>query len=421
MMVWRYVAVPLEPSAGGTRQAGELAGASAADVRASLRRAGLQVLDVRPIRRGHTPGQISGWLVPVQATANRHLRSRRRPLVGEIYDSLATMLDAGVPLLGAVESVTGRPSRRARGRRRMLLEVRESLSAGGSLSEAMKSQPAWFDAAEIAMVAAGQHSGDLSGVLRSLATKHGRASQLTSKIASALSYPLIVLLVGLGVVAFLSTKTLPELTGILTDAGIQAPRLTSIVMGAGQGLVRFSPMLVMAGIFLAAVVLLAGPIARSRGLKTPSWPAWLTPGVMRQVMVAQAMGGLAAMARVGVPITECLRVLAPTIPGLGSAALRRLLLDAADRIERGGSIAGSLDDEIWFDDEMRRLIEIGEASGELPEILERLAERQERSAHRAIDRFVTLLEPAMILMLAVLVGLVVMAAILPLIRLQEVV
>ena len=97
----------------------------------------------------------------------------------------------------------------------------------------------------------------------------------------------------------------------------------------------------------------------------------------------------------------------------------RQTIDGA--IERGGTFAGSLGDPAWFDDECRRLIAIGESAGELPEILARLAERTHRSAARAVDRLASLLEPAVILLLATLIGFVVMGAVLPILRLQEII
>ena len=150
-------------------------------------------------------------------------------------------------------------------------------------------------------------------------------------------------------------------------------------------------------------------------------PLWLrrwSPHVLRKLAVARLSIQLAELLRTGVPMVDALRVVAPTTPGV---TLRRRLLEAADRVERGEDIAAALDDEHWFDGEFQRLLQIGQTSGELDTLLDRLGHRYARQANRMIDRLATLLEPAVILTLAVLVGLVVMAAILPLLRLQEVV
>jgi general secretion pathway protein F len=147
----------------------------------------------------------------------------------------------------------------------------------------------------------------------------------------------------------------------------------------------------------------------------------LVPSVVRRLAVARLATGLAALVRTGVPLVDAIRIVAPTLPGLAAAGLRRRLAIAAERVERGDDLADGLDDPLWFDEEMRRLIQVGQASGELPALLMRIGERYERQARRSIDRLAALLEPAVILLLAALVGLVVMGAVLPLIRLQEVI
>ncbi|MFG0259461.1 MAG: type II secretion system F family protein, partial [Phycisphaerales bacterium JB041] len=108
----------------------------------------------------------------------------------------------------------------------------------------------------------------------------------------------------------------------------------------------------------------------------------------------------------------------PSMPG---SSLRRELLAAAASIERGATLADSLTDHFWFDAECRRLISIGEDAGELSEVLQRLADRTHRAATRAVDRLASMLEPAVILILAALIGVVVMGAVLPIIKLQEII
>jgi len=330
------------------------------------------------------------------------------------------MLDADVPLLEGVSTIAGGRVTRAPGSRAVLLDLRESLRSGSSLADAMDALPAWFDVAETAMVASGQHTGELAPVLRTLAERHERSGELSNKLAAALAYPAIVALVGLGVVVFLSKKTLPDLVAILDSAGIGTPALTSGVMWLGGALLAYGPVTMVAVVCVAVAGLAGGAKLRVRGIPQSAWTRRLTPRVVRQAAVAEISLALAEMARTGVPIVESLRVLAPTIGGFGRGRLRTLLLAAADRVERGETLSGSLDDELWFDAELRRLIEIGESSGELADVLQRVGERQHRAARRAIDRVAAMLEPCVILVLAALVGLVVLAAILPLIRLQEV-
>jgi type II secretory pathway component PulF len=299
----------------------------------------------------------------------------------------------------------------------MLIDVREQLRSGGSLAQAMLQHPTWFDHSEVAMVRAGQHSGSLPDVLEALTQRHEHSGQLSQKLTTALAYPAIVATVGLGVVVFLSVKTLPELVAVLSDAGIETPALTSRVMAFGQLIAGHWLWLGLGLLGLILIGIVAGGMLASRGIEIPPRLRQLSPRLMRRMAVARVSLQLAELLRAGVPMVEAIRVLAPTAAG---SALRRHLLLAADRIERGEELALALGDEHWFDGQFRRLLEVGQATGELEVLLERLGHRYTRQAQRLIDRLTALLEPGVILTLAVLVGVVVMAAVLPLLRLQEV-
>lgn len=413
MSVFRYTAIPVAGIATRAElRRGELAGESASEVRASLRRIGLQVIDLRAVRsRGGAGGEAA--LGPWRA----YLRNRRLPERAELYDSLSTLLASGLPLVAALETVLEGSRDRRRALRTLALELREEIRSGASLAHAMRSHPTWFESAEIAMVEAAEHAGTLSHVLRTLSDRGERASELGQKLVGALTYPAIVTVVGIAAVLFLSTKTLPELARILTDAKVEVPALTARVIALGQGAVRYGPWIV-AGVLAALPLGFAARSAMARSRLTfPRALRRLSPVLRRRMAVASFARGMAELIRSGVPAVEALRVLAPTARSVG---LRRALETAANRAERGDELSAALDDRDWFDPEFRRLLEIGQASGELDGLLDRLGERQERQARRAIDRLAELLEPAAILVLAALIGVVVMAAILPMIRLQEV-
>ena len=171
MTVWRYTAIPLAGGGGasaGGRSRGELTGNTASEVRASLRRIGLQAIDVRPVQRRRRAGSIRA-ITPLGEWWATRQRKRRAMQRAELYDRLATMVNSGVPLLEAVDTVAGRAGRRRSApSHAMLVEVRERLRGGASLGQAMREHRGWFDRAEIAMVEAAQHAGELPAVLRTL-------------------------------------------------------------------------------------------------------------------------------------------------------------------------------------------------------------------------------------------------------------
>lgn len=482
MTLWRYRAVPLNSTSGrasvaggaGSVQSGELSAETAADVRAALRRVGLQAVDLRPQSNWHGIAGWRAWLgfpsrghdlgVPPQAAAPsdsslvrawrtahalvlgrwlQHLRQRRAQQRAELYDSLATMLEAGLPLLDAIDTLISSSEAKGSALRTLLTAMREQLRDGAAPGQTMESPrtggPSWFSPVEVAMVHAAHASGNLPGVLRRLAVRSERAGELTRRLVGALTYPAIVAIVGLGVVIFLSLKTLPGLVKVLEQSKLSVPPLTEAVMGFGRFVA--SQWLVVA--LAAAVVLLAASMApvliirieRARHAAGSSLRLGrLLPRVAREMAVARFARQLAEMLGAGVPIVESIHVIAPALGapeatrsiaassiggGLSGALLHHSLRQAAMRMQRGEELTASLDDPLFFSAEFRRLVDVGQASGELPAILERLAERSERRVARLIDRLAALLEPAVILTLATLIGIVVMAALLPLLRLQQ--
>ncbi|MCK4872009.1 MAG: type II secretion system F family protein [Phycisphaerales bacterium] len=411
MTVWRYKAVPLS-GARVEAQAGELSAESAADARASLRRIGLQAIDVWPMRSVNLRFPGTAWW-------RRHLRRRRQATKSEHFDSMATMLEAGLPLLECVDTLAGATRRGSV--RVMLVQLRESLRSGEPCAGAMAHHDAWFDKAEIAMVRAGERAGELPAVLRSLADRHTRAGELTAKLTSALMYPAIVACVGVGVVIFLSTKTLPDIVAILVDAGVQPPALTASVMGVGRVVADWWPIIPAVIVGVALLCTGGASLAARRGMVMPRSLRRLLPRIVRRIAVARLAMGLADLVRSGVPVVEALRIVTPTIHGPAGVGLAATLTEAAARVERGEDLADALDDELWFDPEFQRLLAVGQTSGELETVLSHIGSRYERRAQRLIDRLATLLEPAVILVLAILVGLVVLSAVLPMIRLQEII
>jgi len=408
--LWRYKAV----TASGLPRKGELAADTAVSARASLRRIGLTVLDVRPVtgERARVPASITRSVHGV-------LRGRRRDTKAEVLDALATLLASGVPLAEGLGTLAGARSKRS-GTRRMLLQVEDAVRGGTPLAEAFETQPGWFDTAEVAVVRAGQTRGELAHALRSLADRHTRTGELAGKLASALAYPAIVAVAGVAVVVFLSLGPLPRLVGILEQAGVEPPGLTAMVIGLGEALARWWA--IVLAIVISALLLVAWSV-RAISTSERGWPNMLralVPQAVRGMALARLAGELQSMTRLGVPLTEALRAAARTFHGPVSISLRANLEHAATRVEAGERLSQALDDPHWFADDLRRLIEAGETAGELPDLLERLADRLERRATRLTDRLAGLIEPAAIIMLAAMIGVVVLSAVLPLLKLREV-
>jgi general secretion pathway protein F len=414
MTLFRYEAI----SAAGAKERGHLAATAATEVRHQLRALGLTVLEVAPMRAeastrleaGPFPRRLEASLRAAWAEHRRQRPARRRQRA-EWLDGLATLLEAGLPALEAIQTLAS--ARGGQRGRAVLTALGASLREGSSLGEAMRGFPSWFAPTEVAMVEAAVQGGRLAPVLRSIAARLERGQAVRHRLAAALVYPAVVGLVGMAAIVFLGVKTLPELVNILAAAGAEAPPLTLAVMAIGQFIVRHA-------FAIAAFVAILVPAPLAVAAMSSQHPALarvaLSPRWMRRLALARVTAQLAEMLRAGVPMVEALRTLAPTA---GLPALGRVLIDAARRLEAGEELAAALDDPRFVDAEFLRLLELGQSGGELDQLLDRAAERAERQASRLLERAATLLEPALILLLAAGVGLVVMAAILPILRLQE--
>ena len=432
MTLYQYIAV--DPNSRATCR-GEINAPDAPAARGRLREAGLEVLAVKvgglnALRRvslamtGEKPDDSRRQArltfrrigVALAHVIHNHLRQRRLASRAELFDSLATLLSSGIPLLSALESLA--TSQRSGGRLRLMIRsLAGAISDGLTLSDAASLQPGWFDDIDIEMIRAGEASGTLTTVLSSLAASRQDTEQLGQELLGALLYPAIISVVGVGVVVFLSTKTLPNLTAILTQDGIELPKLTVAVMATGRWLAMWG-WLLAASVFALVITGLV-LVALRRHAHAPSSPrstVLRVPKAVRDARLARIASLLESLLVAGVSMVPALRIIARTMPLRECAALKR----AADSIEAGADTASSLHRHGVTDAETAELMAVGQSSGELPLILAKIAARLERRAKRSIGRLTTLIEPAAILILATLIGIVVIATILPLLRLQEI-
>jgi type II secretory pathway component PulF len=455
MTLWKYRATPLDktPTEHARPLEGLLHASTRQEARARLRAAGLQALTIRAkaspwgTRAETTPRHTGthpphGAQQPTNTQADRpghaesrspscHLlklvadrahalaRARRVSRRAEAADALATLLDAGLPLHEALSTLS--PTRVADPFRVHIARLREGLSGGQTFSACAAAAPGWFDPIDCAFIEAGEAAGTLSHALRCIAGRLEHHAQGRARLIGLLAYPVLVSVVALGVVVFLASHTLPELSRTLASGGIEPPLLTRVVMTFGQA-VRSYWWLVP--VLPAALLLALLPFATQRG----HWLARrvredaaglslvLTPRLMRAQALGASIRTLAELIGVGIPLAEALRITAPT----AHPSLARALHEASRALEDGAPPSRAFASTIWFDSEFKRLLELAQSSGTLDTALLELTSRLERRAERAAQTLARVLEPSLIILLSGLVGLVVMAAVLPLTKLQEI-
>jgi general secretion pathway protein F len=403
---FRYRAV--ERATGAVR-GGEMAGESAYDARASLRRIGLEVDAVDEIVDGG-----GGW-APFAAALAARARRRHRPAKADLCDGLATLIEAGLPLEQALGSLAASPARSG-DERSLIARLRDDLREGLPFSSACAAHPDWFDRFDVALLDAGQQAGDLVGALAGLSQHHQRAGVIGQRLFVALAYPAVLLAAGVAVLIFVSLVTLPQLTALIVQSKHQPPWLTMQVMTLGQGLVHWWPVLLVGAV--AGTFLLGRLTARidPASLFGRWWFGNPLARARSRIRVATLAETLARLRRAGMPLTDALEVAADAI---SERSLSALITEAVAAVRRGEDLSAVMGRSTLLDPEFAQLLQLGERSGELTGMLERIAERYRRSADRTAERVAALLGPSAIVILASLIGVLVIACALPLMQLGE--
>jgi len=398
MAVFEYRA--MDHAAGQT--AGTVVADSPAQARSLLRGRGLTVLRVAETR-------------PRRPISLARKTSRSREEVTAFIRELSVLLRAGIPLLAALEALAEQHGRRLRA---VIQHLADQVAAGVNLAAAMAQRDGYFDSLATSIVAVGESSGALDVALGRLADFREKASRLSSRLTTALIYPAIVLAMGTAVAIFLMTYVVPSLLGTLTQAGRQLPTVTLAVKNASDLLRNWwwAILLAIAAIAVATRAALAvegGRLAAHRLiLKIPLiGPLAAKENVSRMAVV------LAALLRSGLPFVDAVRITRGTIRNKVFAAA---LADYEKAVTAGADVAESLKRSGVFNPMVIAMLAVGQKTGELEAMLEQLGEAYDQQIAVATARLVAMLEPLLIVLMAVLVGFIAFATILPILEMSNV-
>lgn len=331
-----------------------------------------------------------------------------------LTQQLHTLIDAGQPL----EKALGMAARQARQpRRRLLLErVRERVKAGEPLSQALDQEQPVFSAFYIALVRAGEASGALAHTLGQLGTALERSHRLRGEIINALIYPAFLVAGVLGSIALLLAYVVPQFVPIFRDLGVPVPMITQGVLVLGAMVSDYG--LAVLGAIAAGAWLFAQ--SRRNPARRHAQDARLlrVRGVgplLQRLETAKLTRTLGTLLCNGVALLPAL-VLARDINT--NSALRAHVQALTEHLKNGGSLAAAIDTAL-VPELAAHMIEVGEQSGQLGPMLLKLAEVFEAEAKRAIDRLLAALVPSLTLVMAVMVGAIMLAIMLPLMSLTS--
>jgi type II secretory pathway component PulF len=331
------------------------------------------------------------------------VQRQRRPKLQELAtftQQLANLLKSGMPLTVALNSMThletkGIPSDVSR-------QLRQDVIEGKSLSDSMSRQPRVFSELYVNMIRAGEQSGALVDVLRRLAAHFERFAEVQSKFISALIYPSIVALVGLGVIVFFMAVMLPKFLSIFDGMESKLPTSTTIVIGVSNFFSAYWWLLIL--LALATWVLVTRYRATPAGRRTfDRWKlnAPVFGRVVRLNLFGQFCRTLATLLSNGVPVLNALKISESIMPNV---VLKDAIAKTREDVTDGKTIAQPLARSKVFPQLMIDLIRIGEDTGDVPGALENLAETYENELSIQLRLMTNLIEPAMIITMAVGVG-----------------
>ncbi len=383
-----------------TERHGEVTAESPAAVRAQLRERGWEPDAIHPVvlreRR---------WQREVSQSWRAWRRSRRRLLVADLCAALAALLHVGIPLDQALGQLASSPLRSLT-EARLLEALAEALRAGQSFGDACAAHDDWFDPFDVAVLAAGQRAGELAPVLQAISAHHQRQGASSQQLITALAYPAIVAIAGVGVFIFLTQVVLPRIASILTAARTSVPWLTAQVMAWGDLLMWAWPLLLIGVIVVWSLVgrWMARVPASGRLGRCVHGNALARLRARTRVAITSA--ALARLLRAGVPLTEALGVVAATVP---DRALRALLTAAVQAVERGQDLSTVMAASPLVEPEFAHLLRLGEGSGDLPAMLDQIAERYHEASSRSAERVAAIIGPLALILLACLIGVLVLA------------
>ncbi|HSX05762.1 MAG TPA: type II secretion system F family protein [Candidatus Saccharimonadales bacterium] len=358
---------------------------------------GLVPIDIKLGSRGG-----GGW-----ARFGGRIKSKDRVLFSR---QLSTLINAGLPLLQALRSVTQQTVNKPL--KIVLSQIISNVEGGSTLSGAMGKHPNAFNQVYISLIAAGETSGTLDQALERLAIQQEKEADLNSKIRGAMIYPVIVLFVMGGVVGFMVVKVLPQVKTLYSGLpGAHLPFITRALLAVSDFVIHFW--------WVVAVVLVVGLLLTTRWARTgpgkevvdkvkmKAWP--IGPLFMKVYMARFARTGSTLVAS-GVPLLQMLDI---TSTAVNNVHIQRAIKKAIEKVKGGKSLADCLENDTNFLPLVPNMLRIGEQSGAIEQMMAKVADYYEKEVDNEVANISAIIEPAMMVLLGIVAFVIVAAVLLP--------
>jgi len=327
----------------------------------------------------------------------------------------STLQDAGLPVLRSLKILEHQMKPGAL--RNALIDVVDDVESGSTLSEAFSRHPKCFDRLYVNMVKAGEAGGALETIMQRLADFKERAQTLKRRIIRAMVYPIAVISIAVGILTFIMVYIIPKFEKIFADFNMTLPDLTLKLMETSHWFANYwytLPLFPMGWWLFIKLVRL-----NKWGNFAVDWCYLRIPvvgNIIEKTVVARTMRTLGTLVSSGVPILEALAITRETA---GNAVFERMYSRVYDSIREGETIAQPLKESRLVDDMVTNMVDVGEETGELDRMLSKIADVYDEEVNVLVESLLSLLEPIMIVVLGLIVGTIVIALFLPMIKLLE--
>ena len=415
MPIFQYTAM----DAAGKEQKGQHDAANEEAVANFLKEQGMFPTSIKPLEKVAKAKKAKGK----GGLASKQINLSLGPMVIKSKDltvftrQLAILLDAGLPLIRSLKTLEKQAKNPAV--KGVIGKVATSVEGGSTFSEALAQHPKSFDKLYLNMIRAGEAAGKLELILTRLAGFREKAAKIAGKVKSAMVYPAIVLTIALGITIFLMIFIVPKFEVMFNEMldGAKLPAITQVVMGISSWLQH--------NIVIAIILVVILVIATKFALKTEKGRFYFDKGVYTAPVIGLLVSRnaiskfsrtLGTLMGSGVPVLNALQIVRDTA---GNELVSKAVQQVHDAVKEGEPMAPPLSATKIFPDMVISMIEVGEETGKLPDMLEKIADTYDEEVDNAVSALTSMIEPLMIVFLAVIVGGIVIALFSPLITIIQ--
>ena len=332
-------------------------------------------------------------------------------------NQLATMIGSGLTLTSSLNVLTQQIENKKL--RKVIEKVRDDVEGGNSFSGALEKHPRIFSSLFVNMVHAGETGGALEEILRRLATFAEQAEDLRANVKTAMTYPILILFVAVGVITFLVTGILPKFENIFLSSNVPLPMPTVLLLTISRFIrTKWYMILFVAAVVVIGVYLYNRTKEGRFNLDAIKLKLPIFGSLLRKVAIARFARTLGTLISSGVPILQSLRIVQATV---GNSVIASVIDNVCESVNKGESIAGPLQEGKVFPVMVGQMVAVGEEAGTLDEVLNKIADFYDKEVGFAVKALSSVIEPVLIFFVGGLVGLVALALFLPMFNMIQVI